>query len=171
DTASNVLIFLADACTLSDLPLYGGKNARTPNLDRLAAQGLTFNRAYVTSAMCQPCRAELYTGQYPLRNGCAWNHSASRPGTRSLPHHLAPLGYRTGIAGKVHVLPEASYPFEAVPGFDGNCVRNPTQSHQLDGVRDFISRDPAQPFCLVIGLTEPHVPWVMGDASQYPPRR
>lgn len=167
----NVLVILADDCTYNDLPLYDGQNAKTPNLDRLASQGLTFNRAYVTSAMCQPCRAELYTGQYPVRNGCAWNHSASRPGTRSLPHHLAPLGYRTGIAGKVHVLPEASYPFETVPGFDGNCVRNPTAAHQLDGVREFIRRDPAQPFCLVIGLTEPHVPWVMGDASQYPPRK
>lgn len=167
----NILIILADDCTFSDLPLYGGQNARTPNLDRLASEGLTFNKAYVSSAMCQPCRAELYTGQFPMRNGCAWNHSASRPGTRSLPHHLAPAGYRTGIAGKVHVLPEDCYPFENVPGFDPNCVRSPTQPHDLTGIRDFISRDPNHPFCLVIGLTEPHVPWVMGDASQYPPRQ
>ncbi len=167
----NLLIILADDCTHSDLPIYGGENAKTPNLDRLAAQGLTFNRAYVSAAMCQPCRAELYTGQFPVRNGCAWNHSASRPGTRSLPQHLAPLGYRTGIAGKVHVQPAESYPFESVPGFDPNCVRNPTHPHDLAGVRDFISRDQKQPFCLVVALTEPHVPWVMGDPSQYPPRK
>ena len=53
----NMLVILADDCTFSDLPLYGGKNARTPNIDRFAAQGLTFNRAYVSAAMCQPCRA------------------------------------------------------------------------------------------------------------------
>ncbi len=167
----NFLLILADDCTFSDLPPYGGQNARTPNLDRLAAQGLTFNRAYVSSAMCQPCRAELYTGQFPMRNGCAWNHSASRPGTRSLPHHLKPLGYRAGIAGKVHVLPADSYPFEDVPGFDPNCVRNPTRAHDLAGVREFMTRDKSQPFCLVVALTEPHVPWVMGDASQYLPKK
>jgi len=167
----NVLIILADDCTFSDLPLYGGKNARTPNIDRLGRQGLTFNRAYVSSAMCQPCRAELYTGQFPMRNGCAWNHSASRPGTRSLPQHLAPLGYRTGIAGKVHVAPRDCFPFEDVPGFEANAVANPTRAHDLAGVKSFIARDRTRPFCLVVALTEPHVPWVMGDPSQYPQRK
>jgi len=119
-------------------------------------------------AMCQPCRSELYTGQYPLRNGCAWNHSASRPGTRSLPQILRPRGYRAGIAGKVDVFPAECFPFEDVPGFDSNCVRNPTKAHTLAGVREFIGRKPGEPFCLVIGLVEPHVPWVMGDVSQYP---
>ena len=80
----NVLIIMADDCTYNDLPLYGGKNAKTPHIDALAARGLTFNQAYLASAMCQPCRAELYTGQYPLSNGCSWNHSASLPTTQSL---------------------------------------------------------------------------------------
>ena len=165
----NVLVILADDCTYNDLPIYGGQNARTPNIDRLASQGLVFNRAYLASAMCQPCRAELYTGQFPMRNGCAWNHSASRPGTLSLPHHLK--GYRTGLAGKVHVLPAESFPFEEVPGFDPSCVRAPTRAHDLTAVREFLRRDPNQPFCLVVALTEPHVPWVMGDASAYPPQK
>lgn len=163
------LIVMADDCTYNDLPVYGGQNARTPNLDSLAAQGLVFDRAYLCMAICQPCRSELYTGQFPLRNGCAWNHSASRPATRSLPEFLGALGYRVGIAGKVDVFPRKCFPFEDVPGFDGNCVDNPTQPHSLAGVREFITRKADQPFCLVIGLVEPHVPWVMGDPSQYPP--
>jgi len=167
----NVLIIMADDCTHNDLAVYGGKNALTPNIDTLAKEGLTFNRAYVSEAMCQPCRAELYTGQFPMRNGCAWNHSASRPGTVSLPQHLGALGYRVGLAGKSHVLPEEAYPFEKVPGFDPSCVRNPTQPHSLTGAREFISRQADQPFCLVIALVEPHVPWVMGDATQYPPKK
>lgn len=167
DSRPNFLVIMADDCTYSDLPLYGGQNAKTPNLDALAAQGLTCNQAYVSSAMCQPCRAELFTGQYPMNNGCAWNHSASRPDTKSLPHHLGRLGYRVGIAGKVHVKPQQVFPFQKVPGFDPNCVRNPTRDHSLDGVRDFM--DSESPFCLVVALVEPHVPWVMGDASQYPP--
>jgi uncharacterized sulfatase len=166
----NVLIIMADDCTYNDLPLYGGQNAKTPNIDAFASQGLTFNRAYLASAMCQPCRAELFTGQYPLRNGCAWNHSASRPQTRSIPHHLGEVGYRVGIAGKVHVKPAKAFPFEDVPGFDPNCVRNPTRSHDTDGVREFMARDEA-PFCLVVALVDPHVPWVMGDPSQYPPEQ
>lgn len=165
----NILMILADDCTFRDLSIYGGDNAKTPHLDGLATEGLTFDRAYVSAAMCQPCRAELYTGQFPMRNGCAWNHSASRPETRSLPHYLRPLGYRVGIAGKVHVQPAKSYPFEEVSGFDPNAVRAPTHPHDLAGVREFIARDPRQPFCLVVALVEPHVPWVMGDRSQYPP--
>jgi N-sulfoglucosamine sulfohydrolase len=164
----NVLIIMADDCTHSDLPAYGGENAKTPNLDALSKQSLVFNRAYLCSAMCQPCRAELYSGQYPMRNGCAWNHSASRGGTRSLPHYLGELDYRVGLAGKVHVAPGKAFPFELVNGFDKNCVRNPTKPHDLAAVTGFMSRDGKQPFCLVVALVEPHVPWVMGDPSQYP---
>lgn len=164
----NVLIIMADDCTYNDLPMYGGRNAKTPNLERLASDGLTFNRAYLAAAMCQPCRAELYSGLYPMRNGCAWNHSASLPETRSLPHHLGKLGYRVGLAGKVHVSPRKAFPFEVVGGFDKSCVRKPTQTHDLAATREFMSRD-GGPFCLVVALVEPHVPWVMGDASEYPP--
>ena len=167
----NVLIIMADDCTFSDLPLYGGQNAKTPNIDRLASQGLTFNKAYLSSAMCQPCRAELFSGQYPMRNGCAWNHSASRPGMTSMPQHLGKFGYRVGIAGKVHVKPQSVFPFEKVGGFDPSCVRNPTQEHDLTSLQEFVTRDSNEPFCLVVALVEPHVPWVMGDASQYPQKK
>ncbi|GIW99641.1 MAG: heparan N-sulfatase [Pirellulaceae bacterium] len=165
----NFLIIMADDCTFSDLPAYGGRNAKIPNLDSLAAESLVFDRAYLCSAMCQPCRAELFSGQYPMRNGCAWNHSASRPTTRSLPHYLRPLGYRVGLAGKVHVKPRKAFPFESVDGYDANCVRNPTKPHEIAKVREFMLRDPSQPFCLVVALVEPHVPWVMGDPSLYRP--
>ena len=165
----NILIIIADDCTFSDLPINGGQNAKTPHLDAFAKQSLIFNRAYLGMAMCSPCRSELYTGRYPHRNGCAWNHGTCRPGTRSMPHILRPQGYRVGLAGKTHVKPKAAFPFEKIPGFDQNCVRNPTQPHDLSGSKEFVTRDPDQPFCLVVALTEPHAPWVMGDASAYPP--
>ncbi|MBE0534150.1 MAG: sulfatase [Phycisphaerae bacterium] len=165
----NVLIIMADDCTYRDLPLYGGRNARTPNIDKLAAQGIVFDRAYVASAMCQPCRSELYTGLYPMRNGCAWNHSASRADITGMPHHLGALGYRVGLTGKVHVAPAQTFPFETVDGFDPNCVRNPTRPHDTQHIRRFMTEDNDRPFCLVVALVEPHVPWVMGDATKYPP--
>lgn len=167
----NVLIVMADDCTFNDLPMYGGVNAKTPNLEKFASESILFRRAYLAEAMCQPCRAELYSGQFPMRNGCAWNHSASLPETTSMPQHLGKLGYRVGIAGKIHVLPKKAFPFEKVSGFDKSCVRDPTQPHTLDGVRQFISRDQDEPFCLVVALVDPHVPWVMGDASKYPPSK
>ena len=167
----NILIVMADDCTYNDLPIYGGQNASTPNLARLASEGLVFNRAYLGSAMCQPCRAELYTGLYPMRNGCAWNHSASRPDVTSMPHHLKALGYRVGLAGKVHVKPAKVFPFERIGGFDTSCVRNPTKPHDMQSIRRFMGSNDDQPFCLVVALVEPHVPWVMGDASKYPPKK
>ena len=167
----NFLIIIADDCTHSDLAVYGGRNAKTPNIDRFASEGLVFNRAYLCEAICQPCRAELYSGQYPLRNGCAWNHSKSRPSTTSMAMHLGRLGYRVGLAGKVHVGPPKAFPFEKVDGFDPNCVRNPTRPHDLTAAREFFTRKDDQPFCLVVALVEPHVPWVMGDPSAYPPKK
>lgn len=164
----NILIIMADDCTHSDLPVYGGTNAKTPHIDQLAKQGLVFNKAYLSEAMCQPCRAELFSGKYPMSNGCAWNHSASFPTLQSMPQLLGKGGYRVGLAGKVHVKPEKAFPFESIPGFDPNCVRDPTRPHRLEPAAEFMSRSPS-PFCLVIALVEPHVPWVMGDVSQYPP--
>ena len=165
----NFLIIIADDCTYNDLPLYGGQNAKTPNIDKLAIEGLTFNRAFVSSSMCQPCRAELYSGLYPMGNGSAWNHSGCRPDIQGMPQMLGKLGYRVGLAGKTHIRPSSVFPFEKVEGFDPNCVRNPTQAHDLGPIKQFMTED--DPFCLVVALTEPHVPWVMGDSSQYPPKK
>ncbi|TWT67165.1 sulfatase family protein [Allorhodopirellula solitaria] len=169
DEPSNILVILADDCTYNDLPVYGGSNAHTPHIDQLAKESLVFDQAYLAEAMCQPCRAELYSGLYPMRNGCAWNHSASLNDIQSMPDYLGELGYRVGIAGKVHVKPESAFPFETVGGYDGNCVRDPTQAHDISEAKEFVTRKDDEPFCLVVALVEPHVPWVMGDASAYPP--
>lgn len=67
------------------------------------------------------------------------------------------------------VFPKKCFLFEDVPAFDGNCVNNPTKAQSLNSLREFIRRKSDQPFCLVVALVEPHVPWVMGDAAQYPP--
>ena len=162
----NFLIILADDATYSDLPLYGGRNVRTPQIDRLASEGMTFTHAYVSMSMCLPCRTEMYTGLYPMHSGACWNHSAARPGTKSIVHYLGELGYRVGIAGKVHVVPRASFPFEMVDGFERGCV-SPTANHECAGIRRFMDRDPDGPFCLVVGLVVPHVVWTVGDPSHF----
>ena len=148
----NILIIIADDCTYNDLPLYGGKNAKTPCIDGLAEEGMLFNKAYLAEAMCQPCRSELYTGQYPMRNGCAWNHSSSRPGTKSMVQYLEAQNYRVGLSGKVHVKPKEVYPFEKVEGFDVNCVRSPTRDHSLKGIKNFMVREDDKNFCFGANL-------------------
>ena len=164
----NVLIILADDLTYSDLPLYGGENVETPRIDRLAGQGMVFERAYQSMAMCTPTRSELYTGQYPTSNGAAWNHAPVRPGTESIVHYLRDLGYRVGIAGKVHVRPRRAFPFERVPGVEHRAVAE-TASFDPAGLRAFMERSEGEPFALVVGLTSPHMPWTVGNPDQFDP--
>ena len=96
----NFLIVIADDVTYTDIGCYGGTNVKTPHIDRLAEEGVKFNYAYLAMAMCAPCRQELYSGLYPMRSGATWNHSQSKPGTKSICHYLRDLGYRVGLAGK-----------------------------------------------------------------------
>ena len=166
----NFLVILADDATFSDLPLYGGENVATPRIDELASQGMRFTQAYVNMSMCVPCRSELYTGLYPMRNGACWNHSPVHPGTKSIVHHLGDRGYRVGIAGKVHVTPRGSFPFEMVGGFERGCVKA-TADHECSGIRKFMTRDDDQPFCLVVALVVPHVVWTVGDPSHFDPAK
>ncbi|KPL08811.1 MAG: heparan N-sulfatase [Bacteroides sp. SM23_62] len=166
--APNVLLIIADDATYNDLPLYGGINVRTPSIDGLAAEGLTFNRAFLSMSMCVPCRAELYTGTYPVRSGVCWNHVPSRKGMRSIVQYLGELGYRTGLAGKVHADPREVFPFEMVEGFERNCVSE-TVEFDTREVKEFINRDNKQPFCLVTALVVPHIPWTVGDPSHFDP--
>ncbi|WP_163326062.1 sulfatase family protein [Draconibacterium mangrovi] len=165
----NILIIMADDCTHSDLPLYGGQNVKTPHIDQLASQGMTFNNAYVTMSMCVPCRAELYTGLQPVSSGVCWNHAIARTGTQSIVQYLGELDYRVGIAGKVHADPRSVYPFEMVEGVEGNCVSQ-TAQYDAAGLKEFMARDEEQPFCLVTALVVPHIPWTVGDPSHFNPK-
>ncbi|MDE0821708.1 MAG: sulfatase-like hydrolase/transferase [Opitutales bacterium] len=105
-------MFLADDMTYSDLGCYGNPDVNTPNLDRLAHQGLRFTRCYNSAPICSPLRQSLYSGLYPVRNGAHPNHSRVYDGIKSLPHCLRPLGYRVAIVGKRHEAPASAFPFE-----------------------------------------------------------
>lgn len=168
DPRPDILIIMADDATFSDLPIYGGTNLSTPNINRLAEEGITFNKAYVSMSMSVPCRASLYTGLYPVKNGVCWNHTPARNNTRSIVQYLGDLGYRTGLAGKVHASPEEVFPFEMVEGIERNCV-SVTADFELAELKEFISGDDKQPFCLIAALVVPHIPWTVGDPSHFDP--
>ena len=64
----NIIIMYADDLGFGDIGCYGAKSIPTPNLDRLASQGIRFHRGYATAATCTPSRYSLLTGSYPWRN-------------------------------------------------------------------------------------------------------
>ncbi len=68
----DIVVYLADDLSAADLPLYGGTNIETPSINQLAADGLTFHRAFVASPSCAPSRAALLTGLMPARNGAGF---------------------------------------------------------------------------------------------------
>jgi N-sulfoglucosamine sulfohydrolase len=141
----NIVLFLADDQSVWDLGCYGNPAIRTPKMDQLASEGLRFNRAFTSTAMCAPSRSMLYTGLFPHRNGCHMNHGTTREGVKSLPHYLKPLGYRVVLAGKTHIKPKSAYPFEYIS--------------QKDIDKVILGK---QPYCLIIASQEPHTPHQQG---------
>jgi uncharacterized sulfatase len=147
--------------TWSDAGCYGNPDVKTPNMDKLAADGMRFARCFTSTAMCAPTRQQLYTGLYPVRNGAYPNHSRVKPGTRSLVHYLKELGYRVGIAGKKHYGPPESFPFETVAGSADN----------YGAIEKFMNRDKTQPYCLLVTSEQPHRPWDKTGAADYDPQK
>ncbi|MEQ9066130.1 MAG: sulfatase-like hydrolase/transferase, partial [Gimesia chilikensis] len=97
----DMVIFLSDDHTWRDSSVYGSPDIKTPNMDRLAAQGMTFNNAFVASPSCAPSRAALLTGLYPAHNGAEPNHTRPRVEIKKLPAYLQELGYEVVSFGKV----------------------------------------------------------------------
>jgi len=107
----NVVLILMDDLGYGDLGSYGVPDAKTPNLDRLAREGLRLTDAYANGPSCSPTRAGLITGQYQQRYGIEWPLGAvpgdsvrGLPATgASLPALLKANGYATGLIGKWHL--------------------------------------------------------------------
>lgn len=93
----NILLIMADDVGIEGLGCYGGTSYKTPNLDRMAAEGLRFTRAY-SQPLCTPTRVEIMTGQYNHRN---WKYfGILDPNQKTFGHYLQNSGYTTGIFGK-----------------------------------------------------------------------
>lgn len=104
----NIVLILADDLGYGDLGCYGARGYRTPNLDRLAAQGTRFTSFYVAQAVCSASRAALLTGCYPNRIGILGalgpnSKTGINPAERTLAEVLKTCGYATAIFGKWHL--------------------------------------------------------------------
>ena len=156
----NFIVVLADDCTYRDLGCYGGQ-AKTPNLDQFASEGMRMTRCFQAAPMCSPTRHNLYTGQYPVKTGAYPNHTQTFDHIKNVTHFLGPAGYRLALSGKTHIGPRNLFPFE----YSGKG-NNPSMDAIDSLMRE--SKQNNQPFCLFACSNEPHAPWNKGDASQYP---
>ena len=170
NTLPNILIFMGDDLTYTDIGPYGSEQVHTPHLDQFAQQGLKFNYAFSSSAMCAPTRMELYTGIQPVRNGGHPNHSRVYDNIRSMPNYLRPLGYRVGILGKRHEAPQKNIGFEFIGGNTKKDKKGKAihKSIDLKLAKQFIEKTQG-PWALVVASRQPHGPWNLGDRSRYDP--
>ncbi|MHC4755176.1 MAG: sulfatase family protein [Planctomycetota bacterium] len=159
----NFLFIIADDCTFRDIGCYGGQ-AYTPNIDKLANQGMRFTQCFQSAPMCSPTRHNIYTGQYPVKSGAYPNHTFVKPGTKSVVHYLKPHGYRVALSGKKHIGPRDAFEFE---------YSDKGENPDFDVIDKLMSdcKKSGTPFCLFACSNEPHFPWNKGDPSRYDPAK
>lgn len=99
----NIIFLLSDDQTIGAVGCYGNKDVITPNLDKLAGEGVRFLNHYDTTSICMASRASIMTGLYEYRHGCNFDHGnlERRLFDRSYPVRLREAGYFTGFAGKI----------------------------------------------------------------------
>jgi arylsulfatase A-like enzyme len=149
---------------------------KTPNLDRLAAEGVRFRNAFVVNSLCAPSRASLVTGQYGHANGVTNNHTPHPEGNLSVAALLRPAGYATGYFGKWHHGNQSG----KRPGFDTSVsfvgqgkyfdcpveidgVATPTKGFVDDVSTEyaagFIKANKDKPFLMILGFKTCHGPF------------
>ncbi|PWH84465.1 N-sulfoglucosamine sulfohydrolase [Algibacter marinivivus] len=154
DKKPNLIFYLADDQDVYDYGCYGNEKVSTSAVDRLAKEGMLFNNAFTAQAICAPSRSQLFTGNYPLKNGCFANHTATRPDIKSVTTQMKNLGYEVVLAGKSHVKPTSVYQWdrewEPVPKKDV-----PRDYIPLDSIEGYFKAT-KKPFCMFITSKYPH---------------
>ena len=101
----NILCFVTDQQRADHLGCYGNPDIRTPNIDRLAREGIVFTESFVANPVCMPNRASMFTGKYPKAHRLRENGIALSPAETVLPEILRRSGYQTASFGKIHLAP------------------------------------------------------------------
>ena len=161
----DILFFIADDMTSIDCEPYGNKDVLTPNLAKLAKEGLVFDNMNNATAMCGPTRQSLYTGIFPVKNGSYPNHAQVYDNIISIVQHFKKIGYRVGLIGKQHYAPAASFPFEYLGG--RNSDNGDGIDVELKDAEKWINKDHSKPYLLIVASNQPHGPWTRGDTKQY----
>ncbi len=149
-----------------ELGCYGDPYARTPRLDQLAAEGVRFENAFVPYSVCSPSRAAFLTGLHPHQNGqiglATHKFAMYEADTPNVVTLLKPIGYSTGLIGKLHVNPESAFPFDfrGIPG--ANFNRKLNAEEYVDQARSFWSAaaEADQPWFLSVNFPDAHLPFL-----------
>ncbi|MDE0451082.1 MAG: sulfatase [Gammaproteobacteria bacterium] len=157
----NVLFITVDDMNRDSVGVYGAKvPGTTPNIDQLASEGLRFEHAHVTVALCQPTRAVWMTGRYPHNSG-ALGFNEIRAGVPTLPETLRQNGFYTGILSKTpHVVPSRRNAFEYRRQREEMMYgRSPDLYGRF--VAEFLrnARRSDRPFFLMVNTDDPHRPF------------
>jgi arylsulfatase A len=185
ESRPNIVFILADDLGINDLACYGRAEHRTPNLDRLAAQGVRFTSAYCAQPICSPSRAAILTGRAPARLHLT-TYLPGRPdcpsqkllhpvmrqqlpvAEKTLAEHLKEAGYATACIGKWHLGGKGFLPTDQ--GFDvyrpGKAVTRPSDSEGGKGeyeltrwAEEFMEANRERPFFLYLAHDSPHIPY------------
>ncbi|MSU64586.1 MAG: arylsulfatase [Opitutus sp.] len=181
----NVLLILSDDHSYPHVGCYGNQDIMTPNLDRFAAEGMRFDRAYVACPQCVPSRASIFTGRSPVAIAMS-RFSAPLPREiKTYPEALRAAGWFTGVAGRTYHMDGAvtGMPPETQNVFDQHKLI--TFPDRLDYVkvgsgsaaqfaqfREFLDLKPAgQPFFLQLCSNDPHRPLNTQGPVKHDPAR
>lgn len=156
----NFVLIIADDVSDNDLGCYGNPTIETPNIDRLAAEGLAFDRAYLTCSSCSPTRCSLITGRYPHNTGAPELHLPLPAGQFMFPQALREAGYYTVLAGKNHMGGEVKAAFDKVTGPAG-------PGGELDWVKHLQERPRDQPFFMWYAAVDAHRDWQMNQREPH----
>jgi arylsulfatase A-like enzyme len=169
----NILYIMSDDHAAHAISAYGSRVNQTPNIDRIAREGLRFDRVYATNSICTPSRASILTGQYSHINGVPV-FNALDPDRPNVAKYLQSAGYYTGMIGKWHLGsdPSGFDCWEILPGqgvyhnpmlysaeretrYDGHCTDVVTEV----ALRELDRRPTDRPFFFMVHHKAPHRPW------------
>lgn len=170
----NILFIFADDHSTAAVSAYGSKLVETPNLDRLAREGVRFDRCYATNSICAPSRAVILTGLHSHRNGVRTNAETFDGSQTTFPKLLRAAGYETALIGKWHLKsdPTGFDHWEVLldqgPYFNPK-MKSPAglrvhEGYTTDVLTDLAldwlaSREPGKPFMLMLQHKAPHREW------------
>ncbi len=180
DRRPNILYIMTDDHAATEMGCAGNRIVRTPNLDRLASEGIRFSNCFCTNSLCAPSRATCLTGTYSHINGVMGNSEAKdappeymRRNIPTYPELLQKAGYRTAMIGKWHLSdePRGFDFYNILPGqgvyMDPEFIENGTRKKRKGYVSDLITDDAlaflegtgSEPWLLVYQHKGPHRPF------------
>jgi len=178
DRQPNILFVFTDDHASHAISAYGSQINQTPNIDRLAREGMLFRNAFVTNSICAPSRAAILTGQFGHLNGVPTNRETFDTATVTFPKLLRQAGYQTVVIGKWHLKsrPQGFDHYEVLRGqgpYYNPRLFTPTDSVQHTGYTTDIltdrvlewletARDPERPFMVMYQHKAPHRNWQPG---------